>query len=143
LQTRPRHTLAGHLPLPLSYSLCPMHLDTKGGGARGNLCQDHTLPLSLTPAPSNPQLASSSRPGEHQDPTCKTLTYPTSPLLSLEARGHPAHARADQGAGGEPAPATTPPEPISHRRRCPMAGCLPRCPLAALQPALCPLPCTL
>jgi hypothetical protein len=95
--------------LPLSYSLCLMHLDTREGGSPRQSCQDHTPPLSLTPALSNPQPASSSRPGEHQDPTCKPLTSPTSPLLSLEAQGHPVHAHADQGAEGKPAPATTPP----------------------------------
>jgi hypothetical protein len=118
--------------LPLSNSLCPMHLDTKEGGSPRQSCQDLTLPLSLTPALSNPQPASSSRPGEHQDPTCKSLTSPPSPLPSLEARDHPAYARADQGAGGKPAPATTPPEPSSCRCRRPMAGCRPRRPLAVL-----------
>jgi hypothetical protein len=118
------------LSLPLSYSPCLIHLHTKEGGSPRQSCQDRTPPLSLTPALSNPQPASSRHPGECQDPTCKPLSTPTSPLLSLEARGHPARARADQGAGGKPAPATTPPEPSSHRHRCPMACCRPRRPLA-------------
>jgi hypothetical protein len=55
LQTRPRHTLAGHLSLPLSYSLCPMHLDTKGGGSpRQSLPRSHSPPLSHSSHPPTP-----------------------------------------------------------------------------------------
>jgi hypothetical protein len=64
LQNRPGDTLVGHLSLLLSYSLCLMRLDTKGRGSPRQSCQDLTLPLSLTPATSNPQPASSRRPGE-------------------------------------------------------------------------------
>jgi hypothetical protein len=54
LQTRPRDTLAGY---PLSLSLILFVLCTwtqKKGGSPRQSCQDHTPPLSLTPALSNP-----------------------------------------------------------------------------------------
>jgi hypothetical protein len=82
LQTRPRHTLAGHLPLPLSYSLCPMHLDTKGGGSpRQSLPRSHSPPLShsspLQP-PTSVEQPPRRAPGPHLQDT--HLPYLTTPL---------------------------------------------------------------
>jgi hypothetical protein len=125
--TRPRRHPSRLFSLPLSYSTCPIPLDTKKRGEpKENLAKIALPSLPLTSTTLNPQPASSHRPGEFRNPTCKPLLSPTSPLLSLKDRGHLELDHADQGAGDKSAPATTPPVGPSHRRHCPTACCRPR-----------------
>jgi hypothetical protein len=96
LQNRPRsQALAWPLslhPSP-SYSLCPMQLDTRGGGEpEATLPRSHS-PLSLTLATSNPQPASSHRPGDAPGPH---LQAPHPPYLTIPSpfrQCRPGHAR--------------------------------------------------
>jgi hypothetical protein len=87
LQTRPRHTLAGHLSLPLSYSPCPMRLDTKGGGSPRQSCQDLTLPsFSLQPSPTPNQHRAATQESTRTPPASHSPPLPhPSPLSKLEA----------------------------------------------------------
>jgi hypothetical protein len=113
------------------------------GGARGKSCKDFTPPLSLTPATPYPPINIEPPPRCTIEPHWPVPARPQPLSLSLEARGHLELPRADQGAEVKLAPATTPLAAPNHRRRCPITCCHPRRPLVALQPVLCPLPCTL
>jgi hypothetical protein len=132
LQDQLGHTLAGHLSLFPSLILFVPCSWTKGGGSpRQSLPRSHPPSLSHS---SHPQPPTSVEPPPRStlEPHRPVPARANPPLPFPEARGHLVHAHADQGAGVKPAPATTPPEPPSHRRRRPMVGCRPRRPLATL-----------